>query len=155
MNEEVRALRDQVFKALIETNRHDSHSTREGECIDQVAKEGNTELLTIFLNNMDSIYSVRSMKNAYDEIVNNTDVSPSLLINDHGMKMREIIQTEMIGDFFSHIMYPISVMAMSLTEDEVHRVVLIMQRGIIGVENIRELLREAESVNQPLRDGTL
>jgi len=152
---EVKELRDRIFQAMASTDRETIHRSREAECVEVVARIGNVELLTIFLNNINSVYSLRSMRDAYREISSDGNASPSLLINDHGMKMRDLICNEMTGDFFQSLITPVCVMAMGMQEEEVYRVISIIKRGIISVEGIRAMLQETEDVKPPLRDGAL
>jgi hypothetical protein len=155
MRDDVRILREQIIARIVANRTHDVHSTREIVCVEQVAKAGNIRLLEIFLEHVDGDHSLRGIKNAFDEITVYSEESPRDLINDHGMRMRDIIQSELGDLLFKNVTTQISIFAMGLTENEVQAVVGITRRGILDVDKIKEILEETRTGSPTLRDGAL
>jgi hypothetical protein len=155
MRDEARMLREQIIARIIANRTHDVHSTREIVCVEQVAKAGNIRLLEIFLEQVDGDHSLRGIKNAFDEITVYSEVPPRDLINDHGMRMRDIIQSELGDLLFKNVATHVSILAMGLPENEVHTVVGITRRGILDVEKIKEILDESRTGSPTLREGAL
>jgi hypothetical protein len=155
MRDEVRVLREQIIARITANRTHDVHSTREIVCVEQVAKAGNIRLLEIFLEHVDSDHSLRAIKNAFDAITVYSEIAPRDLITDHGMKMREIIQSELGDLFFANVAVYITIFAMGLPEQDVHTVVAITRRGILDVDEIKEILDEIRTGSPTLRDGAL
>lgn len=156
MRDDVRKLREEIITKLVSMELGDVHTGREILCVEQAASSGNIRLLSIFRDRLGSTYSLRVIKNAFDEIAAYGDGRlPEELINGHGMRMREIIQSELSDLFFKNMITVISVYAMSLPENEVNTVVEFTRRGIFDVDKIKEMLEEARSLPTTMTEGTL
>lgn len=156
MREEVMVIREKIIGLVIANRSQDVHSTREIMCVERAAKAGNIKLLTIFLERVNGDHSLRAIKNAFDEITQYSTGEPDYsLISDHGMRMRDIIQSEMGDLFFANMAAYVTIFAMGLPENDVHTVVGITRRGILDVDKIKELLEESRTGSPMLHDGTL
>lgn len=155
MRDDVRMLREEIIAGIIANRTHDVHSTREIMCVERAAKAGNIRLLTIFREHADSDYSLRAIKNAFDEITQYSEIPPRDLINDHGMKMRDIIQSELGDLFFANMAAYVTIFAMGLPENDVRTVVAITKRGVLDVDKIKDILDETRAGSPTLHDGAL
>lgn len=149
-------IRETIIARIIANRSQDVHTTREIMCVERAAKAGNIKLLTIFLERVDGEHSLRVIKNAFDEITRYSGEKPDYnLISDHGMKMRDIILSELGDLFFANMTAYVTVFAMGLPENDVRTVVAITRRGILDVDKIKELLEETRTGSPTLHDGAL
>lgn len=150
---EVQSLHDHVSAKMHESLRY--LIAPETECVRDAASSGNAELLRIFLRHMDGSFSLRTIRDAYHEICRFSTEPPEKLITEHGLRMRNIISTALASDHDSEDLKPIYALAMTLTEPETRRVISIVRRGVLKVDDIRALIIEAGSTAPPLVDGVL
>lgn len=127
----------------------------ETACVRDAANSENVELLRIFLKHMDSASNLSTIRNAYHEICRFSTEPPAEMITEHGLQMRSIIRAALASEYDSETLKPIYALAMTLTEPEAHRVISIVRRGVVKVDDIHALVKEAGSTAPPLVDGVL
>jgi hypothetical protein len=144
---------DELFRCMERSHRH--LIAPDTSCVRDAADKGDIELLRLYLRHVDAEYSLRTVRAAYEGLRRAGVDSPADLVTEHGIEMCLLVGKEIALDYGRDILDPIYVLALSLTEQEVNRVVEIVRRGVVNVEDIRELLNTSSTVALSLGEGVL